>query len=318
MKNFFVVATRLPRAGLGNMLLVWARAVIFSELNSLPMLAPNWKTFYPGAWLRGERVKRYYGSYFSDINYRSRLAYNINSLLSPKYIHSNPNISTLDLTSSEFESSGQHTFLFDRMPPWNDYFKDLKNYQPLIKKKLYDDIHQPLLDKILARPSPQIGIHIRRGDYQQPQTGEDFAEVPIPRSLRVVDRERRQSIGGKHVGIARRCALSRWDEDAANHLATGDRITGKRYVILSLDLQRPTSNGQRANEEKFFHRKQRAVIPPQIRLHLRRVARMPIAEMPRRAKVDGSGKARTPLICTSPICMLSVAVELRTVGKITR
>jgi hypothetical protein len=166
MKQNFVVAARLPRAGLGNLLLVWARAVLFSELNSLPMLAPNWNKFYLGPWLRGERVKRYYGSYFSDSNYRSRLAYGIENILSPKHIHCNPNISKLDLTSSEFKLPGQHRFLFDKMPPWNDYFQDLKSYQPIVKQKLYADIYPHLLQKILTKPSPQIGVHIRRGDYQ--------------------------------------------------------------------------------------------------------------------------------------------------------
>lgn len=175
MKHEFVVAARLPRAGLGNMLLVWARAAVFARLNSLPMLAPNWGEFYPGSWLRGERVKRYYGAYFSDSNYQSILTHNIKHLLSPKHIHPNPNINKLDLTLSEFQLPGQHTFLFDRMPPWNDYFQDLKDYQPLVKQNLYADIHSHLLKKILARPSPQIGIHIRRGDYAPPSPGDDFA-----------------------------------------------------------------------------------------------------------------------------------------------
>jgi Glycosyl transferase family 11 len=175
MKQKFVVAARLPRAGLGNMLLVWARAALFAELNSLPMLAPNWGKFYPGPWLRGERVKRYYGSYFSNSNYKSTLIHSISSILDPKHIHSNPDISTLNLTALKFESPGQHTFLFDRMPPWDDYFQDLKNHQTIVKQKLYADIRSDLLQNILTRPSPQIGVHIRRGDYEQSQVNYDFA-----------------------------------------------------------------------------------------------------------------------------------------------
>jgi Glycosyl transferase family 11 len=166
MKQKFVVASCLPHAGFGNMLLVWARAVLFAELNSLPMLAPNWNKLYIGPWLRGERIKRYYGSYFSDSNYQSRLTYGIEKILNQRHIHCNLNISKLDLTSSEFDSPGQHEFLFDKMPPWNDYFQDLKNYQPIVKQKLYADIYPHLLQKILIKPSPQIGVHIRRGDYQ--------------------------------------------------------------------------------------------------------------------------------------------------------
>jgi hypothetical protein len=175
MKKKSVVVARLPHAGLGNMLLVWARAVLFAELNSLPMLAPNWRTFHIGPWLRGERVKRYYGSFFSDRNYQSRLEYRFQNFLLPTKVHHNPAIVELNLNSSEFESPGRQVFSFDKIPHWNDYFQDLKNYQPIIKQKLYTDIHSDLLQSILTLPSPQIGVHIRRGDYEQPQADYDFA-----------------------------------------------------------------------------------------------------------------------------------------------
>jgi hypothetical protein len=170
-----IVATRLPHAGLGNMLLVWARAVVFSELNSLPMIAPNWNALHIGPWLRGERCKRYYGSFFSDRSYKTQLQYIVSSIGTKKYIHYNPMIEKIDQNSDEFESDGQHIFMFDEMPPWNDYFQDLKKYQLLVKQRLYSDIHPSLLEKILSLPAPDIGIHIRRGDYQKPHPSDDFS-----------------------------------------------------------------------------------------------------------------------------------------------
>lgn len=175
MKKNFVVTTQLPHAGLGNMLLVWARAVVFAELNSLPMIAPKWNAFHLGPWLRGERIKRYYGSLFSTKNYQSKFENTIANLTAQKYIHLNPDLKKLDLDSVQFQAPGQHIFMFDQMPPWNDYFQDVKYHQPLLKQKLYGDINPKVYDEIFNRPIPQIGIHIRRGDYKPPQAGDDFA-----------------------------------------------------------------------------------------------------------------------------------------------
>jgi Glycosyl transferase family 11 len=171
----YIVNTNLPHAGLGNMLLVWAKAVAFAELNSLPMVAPMWNSLHIGPWLRGERCKRYYGAFFSNIHYQPRWKFVVSNVLGNAIVHSNLPITKLDLDRTEFSRSNSNIFLFDRMPPWNDYFQELKECQPIIKEKLYQDIHQDLLSQILQKPAPKIGIHIRRSDYQQPEDKHDFA-----------------------------------------------------------------------------------------------------------------------------------------------
>lgn len=170
----YIVNTNLPYAGLGNMLLVWARSIAFAELNSLPMVAPMWNSVHIGPWLRKERCKRYYGSFFSTIHYQNRWKFIVSNIFRNATVHSNPPIIKLDLNCTEFSRSDRNIFLFDRMPPWNDYFQDLKDHQPIIKAKLYRDIHQNLLSEILLKPAPKIGIHIRRSDYQPPKDGDDF------------------------------------------------------------------------------------------------------------------------------------------------
>jgi hypothetical protein len=174
MTQNFIVDPQLPSAGLGNMLLVWAKAVLFAEINSLPVLAPKWMRIYPGSLLRGEKL-RYYGSYFSDSHYRSRLVHGTRNVLSPKQVHLNLPVCKLDLTSEKFDTAYQHMFVFDQTPSWNDYFQDLRDYQTIVKQKLYADIYPHLLIKILALPAPQIGVHIRRGDYAPPKSGDNFA-----------------------------------------------------------------------------------------------------------------------------------------------
>jgi hypothetical protein len=170
----YIVNTNLPHAGLGNMLLVWARSIAFAELNSLPMVAPMWNSLHIGPWLRKERCKRYYGSFFSTSHYRNRWKFIATSIFYNTSVHANPPIAKLDLDDLEFSRSDRNIFLFDRMPPWNDYFQDLKNYQPIIKEKFYRDIHDNLLSEILLKPAPKIGIHIRRSDYQPPKDGDNF------------------------------------------------------------------------------------------------------------------------------------------------
>lgn len=176
MSQRFLVIARLPHAGLGNMLLVWARALAFAEINSLPIQRPNWKGLHIGPWIRGEKCKRYYGSFFLRGQYQSPLYSFFSGLKYKPRFYRNPSIEKVNLNLLEKHYPNQrHVFVFDELPPWNDYFKDLKSSQPLVKQKLYEYIKPSLLQSILSKPSPEIAIHIRRGDYQKPHKGDDFA-----------------------------------------------------------------------------------------------------------------------------------------------
>ena len=59
-----LVYPQLPKAGLGNRLLVWARAILFAQMNDIPVIEPNWSNFSLGPYLRGESDKRYYRQFF--------------------------------------------------------------------------------------------------------------------------------------------------------------------------------------------------------------------------------------------------------------
>jgi hypothetical protein len=168
MYREFVVDPRLPYAGLGDMLLVWAKAALFANINAMPMLQPNWQSLHIGPWLRRERCKRYYGSFFLSRNYKSRFRSFLTGVGHQKYIHSNRLIKLIDFSLPEYSGDGKHVFLFDNMPPWNDYFHGLKESQKIIKKLLYADIRPLLLKRILRRHSPEIGIHIRLSDFLPP------------------------------------------------------------------------------------------------------------------------------------------------------
>jgi hypothetical protein len=174
MQQRFLVQPNLPYAGLGNMLLVWARAMVFAEINHLPIQQPNWYTLHIGPWLRQEKCKRYYGSFFHSNGYQSALSVYLNGLGHQKHLHFNPAIQPFETSAPPYQASGRHVFVFDTLPPWHDYFQELKEFHTVVKDKLYDYVRPSVLKAILNQPAPEIGIHIRRGDYQEPKAGDDF------------------------------------------------------------------------------------------------------------------------------------------------
>jgi hypothetical protein len=174
MQQRFLVQPNLPYAGLGNMLLVWARAIVFAEINHLPIQQPNWYTLHIGPWLRQEKCKRYYGSFFHSNGYKSTLSVYLNGLGHPKHFHFNPAIQPFEASAPPYQASGRHVFVFDTLPPWHDYFQELREFHAIIKDKLYNYVRPSVLQAILDQPAPEIGIHIRRGDYQEPKAGDDF------------------------------------------------------------------------------------------------------------------------------------------------
>lgn len=173
-KSLALVYPKLPRTGLGNMLFVWANAVLFAEINNFPVVAPNWDAsmFRLGPYLRGELYKRFYGKLFSSKNYVSRLNYLFANFRKDRRIYYNPSISKLEL--SQLEVADCYIFIFDKMLRYGDCFIDLKEYQSFIKQKLIASIRSSVYEVIANNPAPEIGIHVRLSDFRKLKTGEDF------------------------------------------------------------------------------------------------------------------------------------------------
>lgn len=190
-KARFLVYPQLPKAGLGNMLLVWARAILFAHINSLPVVTPAWGKFTIGPYLRGERDKRYYGHLFSNHDYVSRLNFLL-AHLKKIHIHYNPVLSKIEISHLGSQPSEFHLFTFNQLPHWSDYFVDLKEHQPIIKDKLLSSIRPSILTAISERQTPQIGIHIRMGDFRALKPEEDFTilggvRTPFSWFIRVIN-----------------------------------------------------------------------------------------------------------------------------------
>lgn len=177
-KTRFLVYPKLPNAGLGNMLLVWANAIAFAHINDFQVIAPNWRSLKIGPYLRREKNKRYYGNLFSNYQYMHQWNYWITNF-NRKAVFHNPNLSVIEL--DERRSLGLdyclYLFVFDLIPHWSDYFVGLKNHSTVIKEKLIASIRPKIFEAIEQRPSPEIGVHIRMGDFRALQLGEDFAKL---------------------------------------------------------------------------------------------------------------------------------------------
>jgi hypothetical protein len=100
----------------------------------------------------------------------------VTNLGSPSYRHDEPEMKRLEFTAAEWAQLGQHRFIFHQLPHWSDYFKDLKDYQPLIKRELLSMTRSSVLAQIDRRPAPEIGLHIRMSDFRVADTETAFEQ----------------------------------------------------------------------------------------------------------------------------------------------
>lgn len=158
----------LPRAGLGNKLLVWARALIFSHLNDLPLYVSNWAELKIGPLLRNEKSKRQYWGYFVKNNQPSILK-RLEFLMS-KHIEDPP-------LGRVGEAEEKLLYTFQSMPSWPDYFKDLREFRALIVSRFFQNVSPKYLSLAQRQEGPVIGVHVRRSDFSEPVAGEEMGNT---------------------------------------------------------------------------------------------------------------------------------------------
>ena len=67
------VYIKFPKTGLGNLLLVWARGVVFAKMNGIHYYSSSWWGLRWGALLRGEQKKRLYWGYFIETSLKKQI-----------------------------------------------------------------------------------------------------------------------------------------------------------------------------------------------------------------------------------------------------
>ena len=172
MKNAIVIA-KLPKAGLANKLFVWAKAKVFSKQHNINQVTIGWFDLKIGPWLRREKTKRIYLNYFKDGGISDYLKY-FYFILNRRVIY-NPDTLV----------SQNCVYLFDKIPHWKYYFDDIKKYRAFIKGELYKNLSTKTLKNLASLNSPQVGMHIRLGDFRTLNDDKEFKSVgsvrtPLP------------------------------------------------------------------------------------------------------------------------------------------
>jgi hypothetical protein len=154
------VYVQFPKTGLGNLLLIWARAKVFSHIHGFPMVTTSWWGIRWGAWLRREQKKRVYWGYFKESNLRQRL--NAFFWLKTKKIIAEPPLTKLQ----SFPADENVLFLFREVVTNSDLFDGLREHKDFLKEEIIQLLKPELKSKLNHYPVPVISVHIRRGDFK--------------------------------------------------------------------------------------------------------------------------------------------------------
>ena len=154
MKN--IVLAKLPKAGLANKLLVWARALVFAKENNYNLFVIGWFDFKIGPFLRNEKKKRIYYKYFSRI-----YTPNFIELFKILFLYEKINVES---TYKNY-SSLKKVYVFNQIPQWQNYFEGLTINREFIRMsfiKMLNEKYKEIYDNC---DSPVIGVHIRCSDF---------------------------------------------------------------------------------------------------------------------------------------------------------
>lgn len=153
---------KIGRAGLGNCMLPWARAVVAGHKRSCRILAPQWCQPRMGAIIRGEKMTRFYLGDFSNKGY----VRGINRwfvLRSGEWIREDDARQT---TTAWHEGKGRpYIIVFEGL---RNYFHDIWYDHLVVREELFQIVAPWVLDKLAAVKVPFIAMHVRRGDIVQP------------------------------------------------------------------------------------------------------------------------------------------------------
>lgn len=163
------VFAKLPKAGLGNKLLVWAKAYAYAKTNNRELVVIGWLHFSFSNLKLWNKNKRFYSGYFiQENNFKYLLYYIFISVFNKKRIcYEFENINNVNCKIQ----------VFSKVPHWSDYFKGIRENHKLISDAFFKMLKPEILNEYKKIESPAIAIHIRMGDFRKLKEGEDFRKV---------------------------------------------------------------------------------------------------------------------------------------------
>jgi len=174
----------LPDTGLGNKMLVWANAFVFSNRYDLELFVSAWWSLHWGSWFRNEKHKRSYLGYFKKAPFFIKLKFYLFRLSAhiirePKFL---------------IVSNKKRVYIFNEVVTDSDYFQSLKPFREDIRVGLINLLHPKLLRALEKYPTPVIGIHIRRGDFK-------LGSTITPESFFISSIKAIRNIVGKNLSV---------------------------------------------------------------------------------------------------------------------
>ncbi len=146
----------LTRAGLGNELFPYLRALEAAESNGAELVYPRWSRFRPGPLLRGERDRRQYGLLFTPPRLRERLLRQgiEASLFLGRVLRRASSVTVFAGMEGYYEP-------FSHPGPW-----------------FRDRLREVARPGVIGEPpsGPYVSVHLRLGDFTPPTAGERVTE----------------------------------------------------------------------------------------------------------------------------------------------
>jgi hypothetical protein len=157
----------LPNAGLGNKLFPWARCRVFSLEHGVPIMTPRWSQIKLGPLLRHDRDARTYTNLFKpappgqvsgarQLWLRLRAARSVDE---PRDLHVAPH------------GEGSQIVVFRGE---GDHFHPLTGWHEVLLEELRAMTRERWLCRADEVGAPIIGIHVRRGDFDEASSEDDF------------------------------------------------------------------------------------------------------------------------------------------------
>jgi len=165
------VVCKIPKAGLGNQLFPLMHAAVFAKINNLPLIVIGYHQFKIGPYLRREKSKRKYKGFFK---FEKNIIFAFYDELKVKNIMKNREVVYEPPLNLSVNQNITQVFFFEKMPTYHDYFIHLKPHRSLVIKLLGELISEKNAKKIKDIAHPEIGVHIRMGDFRKLNVGEEF------------------------------------------------------------------------------------------------------------------------------------------------
>ena len=163
-----VCYARIPRTGLGNALFVWARAFVFSRLNSLPLVVSRWERLRIGWLLRGE-PSRIYAGLFKTVREIPLATWLTAQAKFSRIVE--PEVALLRRQAENV------LYAFDKVPHWRDPFRDIREQRDSIRAALLGMMSRRSQSELAKATMSNVSVHVRLGDFKQLEPGADFSQV---------------------------------------------------------------------------------------------------------------------------------------------